>query len=144
MKLICQHCDNEWDYQGNNHFYGTCSKCHNLVSIKKHKGKLRVPKTEKDVKPEINEWVEDEQTKKADEFLIKNKDIDITKLKPKVEQKQEQPKETVEQPKNNNLILIDEMGMCSYCGQNEHLIAQKYGMKMCGVCVNNLMENGLL
>ena len=35
IKLRCQRCLNEWEYQGSNPFYAICSFCRTTVSIKK-------------------------------------------------------------------------------------------------------------
>lgn len=130
MKLVCQHCSNEWNYQGNNPHYATCSKCHNLVSIKKHK----VSKYQDD------EIIEDEETKKVDEFLLKNKDVDISNLKSKEEQKPEQPKETVKKLTISDFKSIFEEGICSSCNKENNLVATRNDMKFCSGCVLKMIE----
>ena len=37
IKLRCQRCFNEWEYQGSNPFYAICSFCRTTVSIKKNR-----------------------------------------------------------------------------------------------------------
>ena len=33
MELTCQRCGNEWDYQGDQEYYATCSNCKTSVKI---------------------------------------------------------------------------------------------------------------
>jgi len=33
MKLKCKKCGNEWDYNGKNPYYATCSRCLNKVKV---------------------------------------------------------------------------------------------------------------
>ncbi|MCJ7761817.1 hypothetical protein MUP59_11850, partial [Candidatus Bathyarchaeota archaeon] len=37
VELACQHCNYEWDYQGENEYYATCPRCRYKVRIPEDK-----------------------------------------------------------------------------------------------------------
>jgi len=39
MKLKCQHCNYEWDYNGYSDYYCTCPRCNYKVNVKKNQVK---------------------------------------------------------------------------------------------------------
>ena len=67
MKLKCNHCGYEWDYNGNHPFFASCPKCLRKVSLKNRRSLLTIEgvrkllddKFRKEVEEQGYNWKED-------------------------------------------------------------------------------------